>query len=204
MLSDLQPTGSYADCVSPFGVYDAIGNAWEWMDSGIVLDVDGWFAATEAAGVDVAIGPGDTLVAGPLATESLQLRMQGLSARVPEVGADGTLLVGPEAFGEVLPDLAYTGFLVLQDGREDLAFLPVWPDVPIRESPEDDPVTTTDENLLVLWEAEGATVPEKRGCAYYVGDATGCTLDIGSTMHLYDFIGTISFRCVADPLRSAR
>ncbi len=30
----LQPAGSLADCVSPEGVFDMIGNAWEWADPG--------------------------------------------------------------------------------------------------------------------------------------------------------------------------
>lgn len=30
----LQPTGSLPDCRSPAGVYDQIGNAWEWADPG--------------------------------------------------------------------------------------------------------------------------------------------------------------------------
>ncbi len=29
---DLQPTASYPGCVSPQGVHDMIGNAWEWAD----------------------------------------------------------------------------------------------------------------------------------------------------------------------------
>ena len=87
---------------------------------------------------------------------------------------------------------------------EPLAFLPIRLDVSTSESSEDESPTITDENILMYWEAEGAAVPDKRGCPYYVGDAFACTLGIGATMHMYDFTGTISFRCIADPVFSAR
>lgn len=36
--TELQPTGSLPDCRSPAGVYDQIGNAWEWADPGTLDD----------------------------------------------------------------------------------------------------------------------------------------------------------------------
>jgi hypothetical protein len=37
--SELQPTGSLPDCRSPSGIFDQLGNAWEWADPG-QLDED--------------------------------------------------------------------------------------------------------------------------------------------------------------------
>lgn len=36
--TDTQPTGSLPSCVSPEGVYDQVGNAWEWADPGVTGD----------------------------------------------------------------------------------------------------------------------------------------------------------------------
>ncbi len=39
VVEALQPAGSYPECVSSDGVYDMLGNAWEWADGG--NDADG-------------------------------------------------------------------------------------------------------------------------------------------------------------------
>ncbi len=203
VLSGTQATGSYPDCVSDFGVYDAVGNAWEWTDSGVLLDVGAWFDTASGLGVEVSLGPGDTLLAGPGATDQLLFRMQGLTQRVPEVDSDGTLFLPPEGFDDNALGIVFSGYLVLQEDGRDLATLPIWFDVPVRESNEEGPATTSDEPVHVLWEAEGATVPDKRGCAWYTGSDEGCKVTSGSLDHLHDFIGTITFRCVSDPIPPA-
>ncbi len=203
-LTETQATGSYPACVSGFGVYDSTGNAWEWTDSGIVMDIADWFDTADATGVDVSQGPGDTLVAAPGAEDALLLRMQGLHQRTPERDADGTLFLPPEGFDDNALGIAFTGYLVLQADGQDLATLPVFFDVPIRETSQEGPATTSDEPVLILWDADGATVPDKRGCAWYTGSEEGCRLDAGSLDHLHDFLGTISFRCVADPYAGTR
>ena len=198
-LDALQPTGSFPDCVSAVGVYDAAGNAWEWADSGIVMDIDGWLAQAEARGVPIGLGPGDTLLVEEAAADSLLLRMQGLVTRTPERADDGTLVLAPEGFDDSALGITFTGYLVLQADGVDVDTLPVWFDLPVRQSGDEGPVATTPQPVLVLWEAQGATVPDKRGCAWYTGSEVGCATSSRSLDHLHDFLGTISFRCVADP-----
>jgi hypothetical protein len=54
--TELQPTGSLSECRSPEGVYDQIGNAWEWADPESV--VDGVPQAAKLGGAFYA-GPGN-------------------------------------------------------------------------------------------------------------------------------------------------
>ncbi|MDP2317014.1 MAG: SUMF1/EgtB/PvdO family nonheme iron enzyme [Pseudomonadota bacterium] len=53
--TELQPTGSLPDCRSPEGVYDQIGNAWEWADA----------EATGPEGAPKAAKMGGAYYAGP-------------------------------------------------------------------------------------------------------------------------------------------
>lgn len=56
-----EPTGSLPECVSPDGVYDQMGNAWEWADPGATTE-DGLPATAKlggawyAGGADAACG----------------------------------------------------------------------------------------------------------------------------------------------------
>ena len=49
--SSAQVCGSLSSCQSPFGVWDQIGNLWEWVDSEQRVDIERWFAAREAEGL---------------------------------------------------------------------------------------------------------------------------------------------------------
>lgn len=55
---ELQPTGSLPECVSPLGVFDQMGNAWEWADGGV--DDDGLPVSAKLGGAHYA-GGGDAL-----------------------------------------------------------------------------------------------------------------------------------------------
>ncbi len=55
--TELQPTGSLPDCRSPAGVFDQIGNAWEWADPQ-ASDDDGLPIAAKVGGAYYA-GPGN-------------------------------------------------------------------------------------------------------------------------------------------------
>jgi hypothetical protein len=201
VLADLQPTGSFPDCVSPFGVMDAVGNAWEWSDGGRLLDLAAWLAEADAQGLAVVAGAGDQLYAAAGAAPELELRMQGLYSREPLQADDGSLYLAPGDFDPGAEGIRFSGYLVIRNSGPEGAALPVWFDVP--EPGAADGITDEDEPLLLLWEADGAPVPEKRGCAYYTGNELSCSLTSVSLDHLYDFQGTISFRCVAEPLSLA-
>ena len=57
----LEPTGSRLDCVAPSGVFDAVGNAWEWTTddvfdgvlAGRSLPPEGYVASVDQAGIAV-------------------------------------------------------------------------------------------------------------------------------------------------------
>lgn len=62
--AELQRTGSLPECRSPAGVFDQIGNAWEWADPGTTGD-DGLPQAAKMGGAFYA-GPGSgNCVVGP-------------------------------------------------------------------------------------------------------------------------------------------
>ena len=55
--------------------------------------------------------------------------------------------------------------------------------------------------LTVLYELEGEPATAKTGCSYYAGGTFGCMTTAVQYTHLFDFIGTIGFRCVSEPIR---
>lgn len=185
---ELLPTGSLPRCVSAFGAYDLVGNAWEWTDSGLRIDVAAWFAARAAENLTVeADASGDLRV--PRGEEDrYTLQIAGLGDPVPQADADGYLQVQREAveggFG--------AGYLMPGGwAAEAEDFLPVV-------------LVETHEaawyRVRVRAEDDGATVPDKRGCAYYAGGGPACTADAASLTHTHDFDGTIAARCAADPI----
>ena len=51
----VQPSGSMEGCVSEHGVYDQIGNAWEWVDLKQTAVRDAWISYLEAQGHSVKV-----------------------------------------------------------------------------------------------------------------------------------------------------
>jgi len=172
----LVPTGSHPDCAGPTGVYDLVGNAWEWVDSGARVDLAAWSRA--AVGLE---RDGDVLrVAGPQ-----HLALYALSA----ADLEGEFTIGAgAALGVRLRRGASGGaWLVHAAGRtlpEQL--LPVH--------------LGQDGSVRVDLDLDGAPIPEKRGGAWYAG--WDVDLRTRSHAHLPDFRGTIGFRC-AGPANGA-
>ena len=192
-IRELSPTGSHPACVSRFGVYDAVGNAWEWSDSEERYDITSVLAAAKSGGLVVSQGDGDTLLTDEPTRTQLGLEMAGLdpSLQVLSVGDGGVLRIDPRAFSAATHTSVFKGHLLVRSGGRELGVLPVAFTRP------DDGVTPTP--LLLLAAFDGAPIPHKRGCAYYTGSEYACRLGFTNRGHLHDFNGLISFRCAADP-----
>lgn len=180
--ASLQPAGSFPGCVGPTGAADLLGNAWEWVDSGIRMDLGTW-----VRGATGLVKDGDTLrVAGPA-------HLPGYAVTVPNFG--GHLEVGPGAELLFVADRPGAGpehgYLVHQTGRS-LAEL----QAPVVLTPDAADPTRHHLALLTAW--DGATFPEKRGGAWYAGG--DFDLHTPSWQHTPDFVGTIGFRCAGPAL----
>lgn len=189
-FDEIQLTGSMPGCVSSFGVFDQIGNAWEWVDS--ERDLDSADAASQfaTAGITLAFDTDEavSLVSGdptPLTVDAAGVRPPTLT-----IAADGHLEIGAEQIEPPFDAFFARGYLRVE-GVD--AFLPV-------------ALQTTDPaDEAAPWrvyraaEYDGRRLPDKRGCAWYTGNSTGCTLSTSNYTHLPDFDGTIGFRCVAPP-----
>jgi len=54
-LKKQQPAGSKPSCCSVFDVCDQLGNLWEWVDSGLHIDISKWLAARKAEGYPLSL-----------------------------------------------------------------------------------------------------------------------------------------------------
>ncbi len=189
-VDSLQLTGAFPDCVSVSGVYDQIGNAWEWMDSGLVIDVDAALDALAAAGIVLSTDTSGLLHLDGGDSTVLELDIAGLSDRTVHIAADGTLQIEASQIDVDVNEFFAKGWLMVDRSVETM--LPV----ALEADPTDG---TAPWSVRRADEYEGATIPDKRGCAWYAGDPSYCSLGAASYAHLPDFDGTIGFRCVAEP-----
>lgn len=183
---ELQPTGGLESCKSTFGVYDQEGNAWEWTDGNIFADADGALAHFSGLGLNlqavdgVLIGSGDPSV--------VQLMIMGTGPISPSFDDKGRLNISSEL---IAPE-THPGYLAAHDDMYAAAWYPF----ELKADPDD-------SSRLLLYaypDNDRQPIPDKRGCAYYVGDDQGCRLQSSVLIHTHDFFGTISFRCASPPL----
>ncbi len=197
VLDAAMPTQSFPDCVSAWGIYDLIGNLWEWADTGMRVDIAAAIDGFHAAGVELEVDAEGVLRVPTASPARVTLRMIGLDTRTPRTADDGSLRVHAD-------DVQVTnrtqwwaaGYLLVDgaDGHRAASYLPV---VFV-------PVTAGDYDgefwLTLRAGDDGARIPDKRGCAYYTCPGELATTEVTSIEHNHDFHGTIGFRCVADPL----
>lgn len=196
-----QPAGSFVACVSAFGVYDQIGNLWEWADTELIMDIDAWFALATEMGLNIQYDEEDLLFADhPKVTSYLTLELVGVQPNTIYLDYQGYLSLVNSQVDYMVDDYGRgpRGFLLQSyDNYEDPAhcsecFLPV------EVVPVDLADPETPYHMKIAWEADGGPVPDKRGGAYYTVEEPSCTAS--QLVHFYDTHGTIGFRCMCDPL----
>jgi hypothetical protein len=181
--TEAQPAGAFSRCVSSFGVYDQLGNLWEWMDPEISVDAAKAEARFAEAGIALTIGDDGTLgAAGDLSTLHVEL-IGVLPGDVSDL--DGRLFVTAEQISVE----ASNGFLMLRDDPPQDGWYPIR-------------LELTDDGAWVNadLDEDGTPIPDKRGCAYYWGYDALCDVHKTNYLHPHDFSGTVGFRCAAPPL----
>lgn len=184
VLDDAVPNGSYPDCVSDFGVYDQIGNEWEWSDPGVAVDEAGFITARAEEGLLLRVeSDGIHVDAGEIGLMTVSAVATGTNLAVLDDGrlcapADGIESSSVLRHGYLVP-----AWLLLDVTGAD--FYPIYVDVTV---PADCYV------ILPELDRDGWPVPAKGGGAYYSG--WGTDLHHSSFAHTPDFDGSISFRCV--------
>jgi hypothetical protein len=176
-----------------FGVLDQLGNAWEWADPLLDLDLDTFFSTQADAGLVFAV-KGETLLVKSGDPSRLILEVAGLQGSLAVV--DGVVVASEVTFQAEEP-FTYSGYLVDRD-RETLDNAG-WA-LPVTVEREGGVVSAEAAPLVVRLEEDGQPITAKVGCAWYAGNAEGCRNSARFIGHPHDFNGTIGFRCATDPL----
>ena len=181
----VQPSGSMESCVSEYGVYDQIGNAWEWVDLEQTASREQWLKYLEAKGHSVEVS--QTLIQ---VNEGLLAKLQynAVCVDMKKIMLDQDLLA-VELRKPISKDclMAGQGYLWYQTND-------------IRNSgkiPEPGsllPVKLWGERIVWDQSRDGESVGAKVGGSFYSGGES--TLNSFWVGHIPSFDGSIGFRCV--------
>ena len=193
-LGETAPTGSFPACVSAYGVFDAIGNLWEWVDAGMHVDVAAALEARAREGYTLRADAEGRLHLDAGDPTRLELRIGGLGPdRAPNVAPDGALFMRADQVLAPPERFFAAGFLTVAGptpSRAD-AYLPVELVTPGE--------TGGPWGVNLRAADDGLALTDKRGCAYYTCPPEAQDVHAAMHDHPHDFRGSIGFRCVADP-----
>ena len=181
----VQPSGSMNGCVSEYGVYDQIGNAWEWVDLEQTATREQWLEYLETKGHTVEVS--ETLIQ---VKEGLLAKLQynAVCVDMKKITLDQDLLT--VALRKPISKDCLTaghGYLWYQSN-----------DVRHGEKiPEPDsllPVKLWGNRIVWDKSRDGEAVGAKVGGSFYSGGES--TLNSFWVGHIPSFDGSIGFRCV--------
>ena len=187
--TSVQPTGSMKECVSVHGVYDQIGNAWEWVDLKQTANKRDWLQQLEQNytvqiqddGISV-----DDRVLPRLRLQTICVEMEGLSVVEGQLHVRLTNPISPDCESG---GLGYLWANLGQQNHRSQSLPEPGSLLPVRL-----------EGSRVVWDSDrdGEPVGAKVGGSFYSGaQMTLQDLWIG---HIPTFDGSIGFRCVSDPI----
>ena len=185
----VQPSGTLDTCISSFGVYDQIGNAWEWVDLQQNASKNAWVSYIRQQGFEVSASEQQIQLSNRLLPK---LRLQTICVDMQGLAVDeGVLTV--RLNNPISPDCE-------QGGRGYL-----WVNFERRNTqasiPKEDsllPIRIVDSKVVWDEERDGEPVGAKVGGAFYSG--AEMTLQDFWIGHIPTFDGSIGFRCTSDPL----
>jgi hypothetical protein len=186
----VQPTGSMSECVSEWGVYDQIGNAWEWVDLQQTASLDEWVRLLENQNYSVKASESKIQISEQLLP---RMRLQTICVDMNRlVIQDGSLHVDLKR--PISPDCESGGkgylWVSLADRKHQNHIIP---DVGSLL-----PVQIIGTNVVWDKSRDAEQVGAKVGGSFYSGaQMTLKDLWIG---HIPSFDGSIGFRCTSDPL----
>ena len=178
--------GHLDSCVSPFGVFDQLGNLWEWVDSGHVVHIPQWFAQREAEGILFSVENNVLhLLEGSM--EELIVFVVGLPP-TDFVVEDGEMFLDLETpfrddlplHGYLMPSVIY-GMATASDM------------LPIRLVFEEG---NTRAKIVIEYNREGEPIAGKVGGAYYIGEHVQLSNIFWG--HVPAFNGSVGFRCILE------
>lgn len=185
-----QPSGTAEDCKSIFGVYDQIGNLWEWVDLELKAELAEWLIRMKEQGFSMSVN---------LQTEEIYIAQEEI--RFVMVNSiciqqqrlfvqDGVLYT--KLTNPMSPHCEFggEGYLLPNNVKN-----PQKGDIlPIHAEPTENPLIV---KILYASQREGERVGAKVGGSFYSGAGNDLeTIWIG---HIPSFNGSIGFRCEAEP-----
>ena len=186
--STVQPSGSFKGCVSDSGVYDQIGNAWEWVDLKQTASRLDWTTLVEQQGFRVSITNSAIEMDARLLP---RLRLQTICVEIKRMTLDSGMLT-VQLTQDISTDCESGGRGYLWFNNSDLRHQET--QVPKQGSLL--PVRIQNKNIVWDSERDGESVGAKVGGSFYSG--AQMTLQDFWIGHIPSFNGSIGFRCSSD------